>query len=737
MRVKGSGIILAISAMILSSCSVERAPASNTFTPIYKGTWNLINDTTTSIENGDIITIAAPNKNVTAGSLSDDKSSLFATSSTFESNYSLISSLSEKALQLKITRVGDVFKLSNSEGQYLGVESDRSLSWDSGVLTWDIYINKNTNYNANICSTNSDLGQLMFNTSAAINAFKMYTVTTGKALEYPKIYKGTSPNPIYVTSVSVVGQSDLYIGQSTYFSITYSPTEANRLNTVWSSSNKNVLTVNSAGLVTAISEGSATVSATLPGENGTSVTGSLDITVRRVSVTGVKISDSAKTVRPNKTFTLGAEVSPSNATNKSITWHSSNTSVATVSQSGVVKGVSEGTSVISVVTADGGFTDTCTVTVANVALDEWTIMIYMCGADLESDSGLATSDLKEILSVAGQPDDVNIIVETGGARSWKSTYGISAKYLERWHVKNKSLVKDTSLTKASMGLTSTFQSFLEWGLTEYPAEKTGVIMWNHGGAMTGVCFDENYSDNSLTNDEVKSAVSGAFNNLGRDDKLEFIGYDACLMQVQDVAEFNSQYFNYMIASEESESGYGWDYDTWVDDLYGNQPTETILKAIVDGFIADNGGASKSSSDQTLSFLDLSKMDNYRTKWEALAGALKSKINSSKASSFRTLVNSAQSYAGSDYQYYCIYDAKDFLNKLNSNSTFNPGGSYISDCLSAFSSLVKYSVAQKGAGNSYGLCMFFATSSKASKSKYYKTSMTNFTNWQYLVENYGA
>ena len=367
----------------------------------------------------------------------------------------------------------------------------------------------------------------------------------------------------------------------------------------------------------------------------------------------------------------------------------------------------------------------------------WTIMIYMCGADLESNYGLATSDIQEILAVSGQPSDVNIIIQTGGAAKWKTTYGINANYTQRYHVANKKLVLDSQTSLVNMGQASSFASFLQWGLTSYPAEKTGVIMWNHGGAMRGVCYDENYDSDSLLNSEVKSALSTAFANTGRTQKLEFIGYDACLMSVQDVAEFNSQYFNYMVASEESESGYGWDYDTWVDDLYAKKSTTTILKAVVDGFIKDNGGTSSSSNNQTLAYLNLAYMAAYKNAWETMASKLASKLTSSNKNSFNTLVKSCKHYADSDYTYFGTFDAKDFINKLASNSTFNPGSTYTSAVLTAFNNLVEYSSCGKGAGNSNGLCMFWSVSSNCAKGTYYTASQTNFTNWRSLVSTYGA
>lgn len=761
---------------------------------------------------------------------------------------------------------------------------------------------------------------------------------------------------VYPTAIDVTGNNAIGIGETSQLSVAYTPNNTNMTNVTWSTSDSSVAAVNSTGLVTGVSVGSAVITATAKDENGNDITDTITVTVSPVAVTGVSLDSSSAIVKAGKTITLVPTISPSNATNKSVSWTSSDTSVATVS-AGVVTGVTAGTATITVTTQDSNKTATCLVTVTNNAgldensitytdlptaystsgtvytassgikfqayncanysskmqfkassgylqntealslysitindresneltvygsntagsfsieitgvddtynlegysyfkvartssgaaycssisvitgtptpidptgislspssielapggtktvdvtytpananqnkeltwessntsvatvdsngkiavkssatvgqsatitatlnldstikssvtvtvieqqIDDQTIMIYMCGADLESGNGLASGDIYEILKVNNQPDDVNIIIETGGASSWSSSYGygISSTKLERWHVENRDLVKDDSLSYTSMGLTSTFQSFLEWGMTNYPADRMSVIMWNHGGAMRGVCYDEKKNDDCLLTDEISAALSGAFNNAGRTDKLEWIGYDACLMQVQDIASVNSDYFNYMIASEESEAGEGWDYDTWVDDSYAHKTTPVILKAIVDGFIADNGGASSSSNDQTLSYLDLSYMSAYITAWDNMAAQLATKLTSSNKSSFNTLVKSAKYYADSDYTYYGIFDAKDFVNKLANNSTFNPGSTYTNAVLTAHTNLVAYSLCGKGAGNSYGLCMFWAVSSNCSKSTYYKASMTKFTEWRNLVINFG-
>ena len=480
--------------------------------------------------------------------------------------------------------------------------------------------------------------------------------------------------------------------------------------------------------------------------NGAAYCSSISITTGTptpTDPTSIILSPTSAEVGIGGTKQLSVSYVPGNANqNKEITWKSSNTNVATVSSTGLVSVKSTATAgqtatITARLTNLTNISATCVITVVEQQKDDHTVLVYICGADLESENGLATGDIEEMLKISGQPDDVNIVIETGGAKSWSSTYGISSTKLERWHIANRQLVKDDSLTYASMGLSSTLQSFIEYGLKNYPAERTGLILWNHGGGMRGVCYDEKKNDDVLKSSEVKSAVSGALNNCNLSgQKLEWIGYDACLMAVQDIAETNSAYFNYMIASEESEAGYGWDYDTWVDDLYAKKTTPVILKAIVDGFISDNGGANSSSGDQTLSYMNLSYAAAYKNAWETMAEQLYSKVTSSNRSTFNSAIKSnVKHFADSDYDYFCTFDAWDFIDKLANNSAFSLfrlDASYTNAVKTAFNNLVAYSVAQKGAGVAKGLCMYWCNDTQYSDvSTYYTTSETNFTWWRKL------
>ena len=100
-----------------------------------------------------------------------------------------------------------------------------------------------------------------------------------------------------------------------------------------------------------------------------------------VNVTNVSLSRSSASVYMNENFTLTASVYPSNATNKSVSWSSSNTNIATVDSNGKVTGVNEGTATITATTVDGGKTASCTVTVlkrdvTGVSLDKHELLLY-------------------------------------------------------------------------------------------------------------------------------------------------------------------------------------------------------------------------------------------------------------------------------------------------------------------------------------------------------------------------
>jgi|GEM_PF-3323999 len=156
----------------------------------------------------------------------------------------------------------------------------------------------------------------------------------------------------------------LEINKTEQLTATVSPENASNKNVSWSSSNTSVAEVSQTGLVTAKSAGTATITVTT--EDG-KFTANCEITVI-VPVSGISLNKTATTLVTGETEQLTATVSPENATNKNITWQSSNTVVAEVSKTGLVTAKSAGTATITATTEDGGKMATCAVTVTAAAV---------------------------------------------------------------------------------------------------------------------------------------------------------------------------------------------------------------------------------------------------------------------------------------------------------------------------------------------------------------------------------
>jgi len=171
--------------------------------------------------------------------------------------------------------------------------------------------------------------------------------------------------PILVSSVSITATStSVTVGGTMTLTASVLPSNAANKSVTWSSSNTSVATVSSTGMVTGKAPGTATITAKAADGSGKSATVTIMVPAPFVFVTGISIAPSSVAVAVGGTATLIATITPSTATNKLVTWSSSNTNVATVSSAGVVYGVAAGTATITVRAADGsGKTTAVSVTV--------------------------------------------------------------------------------------------------------------------------------------------------------------------------------------------------------------------------------------------------------------------------------------------------------------------------------------------------------------------------------------
>ena len=234
----------------------------------------------------------------------------------------------------------------------------------------------------------------------------------------------------------------------------------------------------------------------------------------------------------------------------------------------------------------------------------WTIFVYICGSNLESEDGFASVNMQEMVD-ASAISGVRFIVETGGASAWNN--GASPDELDRFEIAGGNSTIVDRQPQASMGDSQTLADFLRWGLTTYPSAHTGLVLWNHGGgSITGVCFDDLFDSQSLTLRAIDDALNSTMDALP--GGFDFIGYDACLMGTLENANMLAPHAKYMIGSQECEPGTGWNYKSIGECIAADPSVDAAAlgKAICDGFY-QSCDENDASDGATLALIDLSKI----------------------------------------------------------------------------------------------------------------------------------
>ena len=236
------------------------------------------------------------------------------------------------------------------------------------------------------------------------------------------------------------------------------------------------------------------------------------------------------------------------------------------------------------------------------ASDTYSLMLYMCASDLESECGFATEDLNEIMYgyTAG---NLNVIVQTGGTAEWQNTV-VADDRCQRYRVTEDGLeLVDDSLGMQNMADSATLTDFIQYCSSNYAADHYGLVLWDHGGGVVGgYGYDENFGGDSMSLTEMSRALGDASVHL------DMLGFDACLMANFETCLMAAPYADYLIASEEPEPGCGWYYTDWIGKLSENCgiPPKRYGRQIIDDYITESGWDSPSMYS-TLGMFDLQQV----------------------------------------------------------------------------------------------------------------------------------
>lgn len=325
--------------------------------------------------------------------------------------------------------------------------------------------------------------------------------------------------------------------------------------------------------------------------------------------------------------------------------------------------------------------------------DTVTIMVYMCGTDLESKSGMATSDLSE-MAKASLSDNINLIVYTGGCKKWQNSI-VSNSTNQIYQVKSGGVqLLEDNLGSAPMTDPDNLSSYIKWCRQNFEASRYELILWDHGGGtLSGYGYDEKYpNDGSMSIDKIGEALQDG------GVQFDFIGFDACLMANLATAMTAEPYADYLIASEETEPGYGWYYTDWLNALSQNTSISTLDlgKIICDTFTSDNAERTRGDST-TLSITDLAELSGTLSDpFQSFSATLDSMVTGNDYQAVADARGASYEFAaeeGIDQ-----IDLANFCDNLNITE---------SNALSkVIRSAVKYNMTSSGLTNCYGMSVYF-------------------------------
>lgn len=287
-----------------------------------------------------------------------------------------------------------------------------------------------------------------------------------------------------------------------------------------------------------------------------------------------------------------------------------------------------------------------------------TLLIYMVGSDLEARSGAGTEDLTELEASGIDLENANVLIYTGGSPRWHNDI-VSAEKNMVLELMGSGFKAVKSMDCHSMGTSESLTEFLSYSYENYPSEKYALILWDHGnGPIIGYGKDMLFDNDSMTLAEMRDGLKNS--PFGPSNKLDWIGFDACLMSSAELACVLDNYADYLVASQEIEPSFGWNYTIMGN--FGKMGTEKFLSRLIDEYIAacekyyeDRGYDDR---DTTLSCIKLS----YAGELETAINGLFEKASGDVSSKYNTLVQKrvltralGRASTGSEYDIIDLFD----------------------------------------------------------------------------------
>ena len=335
------------------------------------------------------------------------------------------------------------------------------------------------------------------------------------------------------------------------------------------------------------------------------------------------------------------------------------------------------------------------------------LMVYMVGSDLESEAGLASEDIEEMQDSGFYGDNLKVLICTGGANYWWND-DISEDEAAVYEIfaDEESMDKLTVLDNDNMSEPDTLTSFIDYVYDNYQGDCYSLILWNHGGgAVLGYGCDERYDYEALSLSELDTALSSS--QLIMDgNRFEWVGFDACLMGMLEVAELFEPYSNYLIASEELIPGEGWDYSFLEGISDGTSLTGDYAgEIIIDTYASFYDSYKWYKPEYTLSCMDLSKTNEVMNEFDSFISVAESSLIGGEYSDIARQRGNTKAFGIID-EYTC-YDTIDLYNLTENMYDSHPAEA--ASLQSAIDTMVIYE--KSNVENANGIAIYFPYNNK--------------------------
>jgi hypothetical protein len=365
----------------------------------------------------------------------------------------------------------------------------------------------------------------------------------------------------------------------------------------------------------------------------------------------------------------------------------------------------------------------------------WTVLVYMM-----ADNNLepfAVQNVKQMAAV-GSGSGLNLVVQVDRAGQYSRDPMLnlpapSTSTVKRLLVQKGAVQVVGEPGDVDTGDPASLADFISWGVKKYPAQKYALVLWDHGGAwLGGFGQDTSHANHGFTVPALAQGIKSGLQQAGL-ARLTMVGFDACLMATFEVAEGLKGVADYLLASEETEPGAGWDYQVF--GIVQQTPAVdavTLGKRIADGYKALNAN----EATLTLSLVDLNQLSGLESALQAV-GQLASQVPAQAVSVGRsrsqTLEFGRQQTPDASMNQ---LDVGDLWSRLGQGV---PGWASTQQQVAAgMARAVLYKVAGQAMANATGLTVYFPPDSKVytnQSSKQPYQALTGVDGWRTFLEAY--